>query len=161
MKDYFLKNTKKFVFGFTLVEFLVVFSIMALVTMGTVGVFIALRNSQALSKDTEMVSGVLRQARSQTLTSQNASQYGAHISASKITLFAGDTYSAGSSSNQDFALTSSDIIVTAILSGGGNDVIFKRLSGETSQNGTIVLTSVSSANTKTISIYKTGLIESN
>lgn len=159
MQTYVRKNTDHF--GFTLVEFLVAISIMLLVTGGAVGVFNNFRNSQGLHKDTELIVAVVRQARSQTLTSQNASQYGVHISTSKVTLFTGSTYSAVSASNQDFFLTTPDVITTITLTGGGNDIVFQRLSGETSQNGTLVVTSPATANTKTVTIYKTGLIESN
>ncbi len=147
--------------GFTAAEFLIVIAILALLSIGTVSTFVGFRDSQALSKDTELVVETLRQARSQTLTSQNSSQYGVHIGTTNITLFAGATYTAGSASNQVFPLTSRDTVVTITLTGGGSDVVFKRLSGETSQNGTIVLTSASSSKTKTVTIYKTGLVESN
>jgi prepilin-type N-terminal cleavage/methylation domain-containing protein len=152
---------KKGSLGFTLVEFLVVLAIITLITGIIASVFVSFRNQQALGKDVEMVIEVLRQARSQTLTSQNSSQYGVHFSSSGVTLFTGASYSAGNVTNQNYFLTSSDTIVTINLAGGGSNLVFQRLSGETSQNGSVVLTSLATSKTKTVTIYKTGLIESN
>lgn len=152
-----IKNSK----GFTLVELLGAFSIMIILMAIVTGIFMNFRNSQSLGKDTEMTLSVLRQARSQTLTSQNGTNYGVHFGTTKITLFVGNTYSAGASTNIDFILTGSDTVMAITLVGGGSDIIFKRLSGETSQNGTIVLTSTITGSTKTVTVYKTGLIESN
>ncbi len=146
--------------GFTILELFIVLAIVTAIAFGSVSIFVNFRNQQALDKDTEMIVEILQQARSQTLTSQNASQYGVHITASKITLFTGSTYSSSDPSNKDFPLTPSDTILTITLSGGGSDVIFQRLSGVTNQNGTVVLSSVAAGKTKTIKIYKTGLIES-
>lgn len=121
--------------------------------------FVAFRKNAALNKDTETVIETLRQARSETLSSQNASQYGVHISATKITVFTGSTYSPSDSTNRDFLLSPMDTIVTIDLVGGGSDVIFNRLTGETSQSGTVVISSPTTSKTKTVTIYKTGLVE--
>ena len=83
-----------------------------------------------------------------------------HIGSTKITLFTGSVYSVGASTNQDFNLNSRDSIITISLTGGGSDVVFVRLSGETSQNGTITLSSSALSQTKTITVYKTGVVES-
>ena len=146
--------------GFNLVELLIIIAVLSLIAFGSVSVFINFRNQQGLDKDTETIVEILQQARSQTLTSQNDSQYGVHISATKITLFTGSSYSSSDLSNKDYPLTLSDTVLNVSLSGGGNEVIFQRLSGETSQSGTITLASSATGESKTIKIYKTGLIES-
>lgn len=146
--------------GFTLVELLVVITIISLLTVATISIFVRFRNNQAFSKDREMIVSVLRDARNQTLTSKDSSQYGVHVSASKITFFVGSVYSSGASSNKNFPLMSADTVLTANLTGGGSDIIFNRLSGETNQDGTVSMFSSSLAKTKIITIYKTGLIES-
>ena len=147
--------------GLTLVEFLISLAILALIIGIVMSTFTEYRKNQSLQKDTETVMEVLGQARNQSLSSQDASQYGVHIASDKITLFTGSTYSSGEPLNQYFPLVSTDTIVTINLLGGGSDVVFKRLSGETSQSGTVVMSSPSISKTKTITIYGTGLIESN
>jgi prepilin-type N-terminal cleavage/methylation domain-containing protein len=145
--------------GFSILEMLVVLTILSLVTIIIVNVFASFRKSQALDKDTETIVEVLRQARSQTISSINASQYGVRITSSKATLFTGATYSSSATTNQDFLLQPTDTIVTISLTGGGSDVVFNRISGETGQYGTVVISSPTSSRTKTVTIYKTGLVE--
>ena len=148
-----------FIKGFTLVELMVVLSILALLTGIIFSTLVDTKNSQSLEKDTDTVVEILLQARSQTLSSHNASQYGVHFSSPNVTLFAGTSYSSSDPNNSNFKLSSSDTILTISLAGGGNDVIFNRLSGETIQNGSIILSSVATSRTKTVTIYKTGLVE--
>ncbi len=145
--------------GFSLIEIIIVIGILGLLTAISVATFVTFRNSQGLNKDTETVVEVLEQARTQTLSSQNGSAYGVHFGTSAVTLFAGGTYAAGAAGNQIFSLLSSDTILTITLTGAGSDVVFNRLTGETGQDGTIVLSSASAGRTRTVTIYKTGVVE--
>jgi prepilin-type N-terminal cleavage/methylation domain-containing protein len=145
--------------GFTLIELLIGLSILSILTAIIFTTFVSFKKNQALEKDTEAIVEILQQARSQTLSSQNSSQYGIHFAAPKITLFAGSVYSAGDASNQDFVLSSTDTILSINIVGGGSETIFNRLTGETNQNGTIIVSSGDISKTKTITIYKTGLVE--
>jgi prepilin-type N-terminal cleavage/methylation domain-containing protein len=145
--------------GFTLIETLVILSIIGIIVVITVSSLALFRSSQGLDKDTETVVEVLQQARTQTLNSQAASQYGVHFSSTSTTLFVGPSYSPTASTNNVYPLQSADTILTITLVGGGSDVVFNRLTGETSQNGTILLQSNSSTKRHTVTIYKTGLVE--
>ena len=147
--------------GLTLIEFLISLAILGLVIAIVMNTFTDYRKNQSLQKDTETVVEVLGQARNQSLSSQNASQYGVHIASDKITLFTGSAYSSSDPLNSYFPLVSTDTIVTINLSGGGSDVVFRRLTGETGQSGTVVMSSPTISKTKTITVYGTGLIESN
>ena len=146
--------------GFTILELAIVIAIMATLSAIIISTFISFRKNQALEKDTEIVVQVLEQARNQTLSSKNSSVYGVHFTAPKITLFKGSSYVANDSNNQDFVLSSTDTILTISLAGGGSDIVFNRLTGETTQNGTIVVSSPGLSRTKTVTIYKTGVVES-
>ena len=146
--------------GFTILELAIVIAIMATLSAIIISTFISFRKNQALEKDTEIVVQVLEQARNQTLSSKNSSVYGVHFTAPKITLFKGSSYVANDSNNQDFVLSSTDTILTISLTGAGVDVIFNRLTGETSQDGTVTVSSPGLSRTKTVTIYKTGVVES-
>ena len=150
----------KFKKGLTLVEILVVIAIMSILVSIFLSSFTNLRGNQAIIKNTETVVAVLRQARNQTLSSKNSSVYGVHFSTSTITLFTGGIYSAESLTNQDFPFPAGDSVLTTTIVGGGKDVVFNRLTGETSHTGTVVISSPRLSLTKTVTIYKTGLVES-
>jgi len=147
--------------GFSVIEIVIVLAIMTLLLGMGLNTFITYRKTQAFQKDTETVVEILNQARAQTMASKNATQYGVHFATSTVTLFAGSSYNASSSSNSSFPLTSTDIILNITLAGGGNDVLFQRLSGETSQNGSVVIDVPALSQTKTVTIYKTGVVDSN
>jgi Tfp pilus assembly protein FimT len=154
------KNTSKLVSGLSLAEILIALGILALITSLLLSTFVSFRKEQALDKDTELIVEILEQARSETLSSKNASQYGVHFASGQITIFTGGVYSPSDSTNQDFILNATDTIITITLTGGGSDVVFNRLTGESNQYGTVVVSSPTTGRIRTVTIYKTGVIES-
>jgi type IV fimbrial biogenesis protein FimU len=145
--------------GFTLLEILISMAILGIILVIMVSTFKLFANHQAINKDAENVIEALQEARALTLASQNASQYGVHFATSTVTIFTGATYNASTSTNKSVPLSSSATVLTISLVGGGNDVVFQRLTGETAQNGTIIVSSSATPQTRTVTIYKTGLIE--
>ncbi|MDQ3076807.1 MAG: prepilin-type N-terminal cleavage/methylation domain-containing protein [bacterium] len=146
--------------GFTLIEILIVVSIIGIISTILMTSFSLFNKSEALDKDTDAVVESLAEARSLTLASQDASQYGVHFDMNKVTIFIGTVYSSSASTNKDILLASTDTILTISLTGGGSDVVFKRLTGETTQNGTVIISSPNTSKTRTVTIYKTGVVES-
>jgi prepilin-type N-terminal cleavage/methylation domain-containing protein len=146
--------------GFTLIEVLITIGIFIILTSIVMSTFFLYRKNQSLSLDTQTVATILRQARSQTLSYKNSSVYGVHFNTTDVVLFAGSSYDPSSPTNESYLLNYSDTIVTVTLTGGGSDVIFQRLTGETSQDGSIVISAPGLSQTKTVTIYKTGLVES-
>ena len=151
------KNHKQ---GFVVSEILISLAIFAVLAAVVLIPLISFRKDRSLAYDTQTVSSVLRQARNQTLSSKNSSVYGVHFASSKVTLFTGTSYSSSDTTNEDFVLSSTDTILTITLTGGGSDIVFNRLTGETSQDGTVVISSSGVSETKTVTIYKTGLVDS-
>lgn len=147
--------------GFTLIELIIVLGIIAVISGIISSTFIESRRVQAVDRDAETVVEVIRSARSKTLSSQNASVYGVHIDSTSVTLFAGLTYVAGAMGNIVTQLTASEIIATTSLTGGGSDIVFKRLTGETNQNGTITIASSRIPKSRIITIFNTGMVEIN
>ncbi len=151
-------NRKILIKGFTLTETLIAIAIMLTLTFIVLSVFTNFRNHESLEKDAGLVVEVIRQAKNLTTNSKNSTEYGVHINSGDITLFTGTSYSAGSTTNQVY-IFNGGVTATTSLSGGGSNIIFKRLSGQTDNNGTITLSSSFSTTTKTINVYKTGLAE--
>ena len=121
------------------------------------------RDQQALKNNTEDIISILNKARQNTLSSLNSTNYSVHFETNKVVLFVGSTYSSVNSSNEQFNLSSvvNIPISGGINVGGGSDVVFERLTGETI-GGTIILRLISdSTKQKTIIINKTGIVSSN
>jgi hypothetical protein len=124
--------------------------------------FIDLNFNQALDKDTATTVTVLEEARSRTLASYSASQYGVHFASSSLTLFKGSTFSSTDPNNEVIPLNPVSVITSLYsFSDGGTDIVFTRLIGEAVQSGTFTLSSTRASTTKTVTIYKTGIVQSN
>ena len=148
--------------GFTLAETLMVVAITVMVAAITMFSFSTYGTEESISKDQGRVVSVLEKARAMTLDSFNSSQYGVHFATSTVTIFTGVTYNSTATSNIVTSLNSKVQIKSVVLSGGGNDIVFNRLSGETNQVGTTTLSLISATTTtKSVTVYGTGLIQPN
>ncbi len=151
---------KKYIRGFTLMEMAIVMAILILLVAIVVPSFSRYRKVQILKSETEHLVLLLREARSRTLSSENSLQYGVYVTSNSVTMFSGSAYVSGASGNQTTAVDSA-VTLTPSLAGGGNTILFKRLSGATDQSGTIVVAVVGDTTQHTVTISSLGLIASN
>ena len=148
--------------GFSVAELVVVLAVIVFIAALSATSFVNLNKTQAADKAAILAISVLDEARSLTLASKGASQYGVHFEDSKIVLFTGTTYSSSDSTNQINSLNSLVVTSAISLSGGGSEVIFDRLSGTTAQYGSVTFSVKSDTTiTKTVTIYSTGAAQSN
>ena len=148
----------RLVSGFTALEVIIVISIVIVVSTLGMSAFSSFQKGTDLSAEADRVITLLVEARSKTLSAENALQHGVHFESDKIVSFSGATYSSGDSRNQEVFLSSIVEISTTTLNGGGSDVVFKKLSGDTQNDGTIVMRLKSdTSRTKAILIRETGL----
>jgi len=147
--------------SFTLIELLVVIAIIGIIGATVVVLPPRLQQSASIDASTENVVSALLEARTKTLASKDDYAYGVHVETAKIVVFKGASYSSSSPDNE-ITLLPADVSITAIaLAGGGSDVLFNRLTGDTNQNGTITLRLVAdTAHGRVISVTKTGLVYS-
>jgi type II secretory pathway pseudopilin PulG len=147
--------------GFTYLEILLVICILGIITVISITTLVSFNTNQALDKDTQTVVTVLEEARSKTLASTDASQYGVHIGSNDLTVFKGNTYISTDPNNRVINLNGITTISNITFSDGGSDIVFKRLTGETVQTGTITIATTRDTKTRTVTIYKTGIVQSN
>ncbi len=159
MRCYTLYTVKKSS-GFSLIEIVIVIAIITIVTTLAFQSFGNGTAQESLNKGAATIVAELGRARSLTLSSKDALQYGVHIDQNSIVLFSGDTYFASEQTNASVTLDATVAVTATSLTGGGSDIVFQRLTGITAQYGTITLTSTSDASkTRTITIYQSGLAE--
>ncbi len=148
--------------GFTLVEMLVVIAVTAIIAVIGVSSLANVNTSKAVDIEVEKVVTLITKARSLTMAAKDNVVYGIHFEAKKVVLFKGSTYSAGTSTNQSQPLNAEVKISATALTGGGAEVVFKKLTGATSQSGTITLAAVRKVSqTKVITILGTGIAYGN
>ena len=161
MRLYFLPaRSSQIAAGYSLVELLVVIGILVLIAALSYSAYVAMLQHKTLDADGALIVAELSQARSLTLSGESGDQWGVHFASTSVTLFEGASYSAGASGNVVTSFDSADSLFSITLAGGGSDVLFQRLTGETAQSGAITLALVaSSTQTKTVTIYPTGIAE--
>ncbi len=151
----------KLVHGFTLIEILIVVSLFVVMSAIVAISLSRYTQTQALAGVAVAIVSSLEDARSRTLSSRGGSQYGVHLEDGSLTLFKGETYAAGNADNEVTPLDPRAHI-TLSINGGGSDVVFERLSGETNDYGTITVALASDATVfKTITLQRTGLLSYN
>lgn len=146
--------------GFTLLELLFVIVIAGIISTIIFLSLFKLNSSQALEKSADLVASVLNEAKALTLSSKGDTQYGVHFEPTQVVLFMGGAYSPSDGANVVSTLHSLTGIQNINLNGGGSDVIFKRLTGNTDQHGSVeVFLLASTTVSRTITISATGVVE--
>ncbi len=130
----FHSHSSRYGKGFTLLEVAITIGIVVLIGAISLVSFINSRNVRDLTTSAQNVLSVLRLAQSKALGGEDNSQWGVRLEQAQFILFRGTTF-ASSTSTQSYSLPSSIEIVNIILAGGGQEVAFKRLSGQTDQTG--------------------------
>ena len=139
--------------GFTLIEILVIIAITIILIGLAIPSYRFFQKESDLINNTEEIINTLRLAQNKTLASEGASQYGIYFdqatSTHQYTLFKKIN---GSSSEEVHKLPESIEISEINFNGGGSEVIFDRISGTTSQYGSLTIR-LKDDPTKTKTIY--------
>jgi prepilin-type N-terminal cleavage/methylation domain-containing protein len=147
--------------GITLIEIIIVISIIGIISAITVPNLSNFHRQQELKNTTEDIFSLLNEARNNTISSKNSTTYGVHFLSDKAILFTGTTYNDSTENKQidfDSAVRIPDV-GGINLNGGGDDVVFARITGDTENYGTIIIQLVSDITVqKTININKIGII---
>jgi prepilin-type N-terminal cleavage/methylation domain-containing protein len=145
--------------AFTLIEILAVIAIIAAVSTIAVYFFGNLNKAELLKKDADSLVAFIRNARLFTISSKNASQYGVHLEANKAVLFQGSVYTPGGEEERIHEFSNNVEISTYSLNMGGQDIVFKRLTGFTDNYGTVKIQLKDGSASTTITILGTGVVK--
>lgn len=146
--------------GFSFMEIIIAVAVLVLIVGGVTASFSVFSKNRIIEATTSEILSELGEARSLTLASYDNTVYGVHIESNKITLFKGSTYSSVSSDNQVTTFSPRVSVSNIALFGGGNDITFQRLTGKTTQYGTLTVSLVSDpSKTKVITIQESGTVE--
>jgi type II secretory pathway pseudopilin PulG len=147
--------------GATLVEVLVIIAIGAIILGISFFTFYNLRNTQSLDQEVGNVLSYIERARSKSTSSSGFSEYGLHFTSTTTTVFKGKVYSASDSNNEIYKLPGGITYSAINLTGGLYDLYFAKVTGKPNVTGTLTLYSSSTGSTKVITIFATGLAQSN
>jgi prepilin-type N-terminal cleavage/methylation domain-containing protein len=153
-----MSKKKRFLKGFTLIEILISVTIIAILSAIIFMSVISFRNRQIIKNTTIEVAQAFEEAKVKTITSYNDEVYGVHFEESSVSLFAGETYDADGAGT--VVLFSDDSVTfTPSLEDDVVDVRFDRLTGETTDTGTVLIELVSdSSYNETVKIQSSGVV---
>jgi prepilin-type N-terminal cleavage/methylation domain-containing protein len=161
MKNYFKISKNK---GISLLEILIVIAIIGILSAIIIPNLSRFQRQQALKNTTEDVVSLLNEARNNTISSKNSTTYGVYFLSDKAILFPGSSYT-DSILNKQIDFDSSVWIPETggiNLNGGGDEIVFDRITGESANYGTITIQLISNPTTqKVISINQVGVVSVN
>jgi len=124
--------------GLTLIEAVIVVATLMIISALALASFVNSRNVRDLTINGQNILSVLRRTQSRALAGDENDQWGIRLEQTRYTLFKGPNF-ASSATTTVYDLPQNLEIVNITLSGGGQDIVFKLLSGETDQFGTFDL----------------------
>jgi len=138
--------------GFTLLEILVVFGILMILT--SFGLFLSMDffRGYTFNYEKNILIGVLQKARSESMANINQAPHGFYWDGDNYIIFQGEDYSTRDASFDEVFPASKNISISGVPSAG---VVFEQLSGDSSPFDIIISDNIKSA---TISINKEGRI---
>lgn len=140
--------------AFSIVEILIVISIVAILTSMTFYFFNNIGSNQSLDTTTVSVISILDEAKSNAISSKDASNYGVRIFNDKLVSFKNNY----GTDNKEFVI--SKLLIVSTSTGIGSDIIFTNLYGDTNASGTITISILDDlSDSDVIRVYKTGIIE--
>lgn len=151
---------------FTLVEFLIIISVIfVLIVLGVIN-FRLFQKEFILQNTSEEIINVLRLAQSKTLASEGANNWGVYFETStsphQYILFKGERFALRDASSDEVHKLPNSVEIYEINLGGGNEVLFERVSGTVSSTSPFGKVSIRIKNdplkTKEIFIENSGLV---
>ncbi len=152
---------KKNISGYTIIELLIVIGMISIIASIVALNFSSNRNQKSLSIALDETTSLINEARTDTLEGSSGSVYGVHFETSRAVLFKGSSFIDGTSGNKIISFDPSVSMSSIVLAGGGSNIFFKKLTGDTDQYGTLVIQQADGSMSKTITIAQTGLVSSN
>lgn len=136
--------------GFTLIEILIALAVVSILGSVAVSSFSKFRASNVLDSGVRQTMAILRLAQAKTLAAESDTRFGVHFEADRAILFRGAIYLPAEASNEIIIMPQAVGIGPIVLSGGGVDVLFDRLTGRTAQNGSVALSAYGESRIVTI-----------
>ena len=143
--------------GVTLIEIITVVAILGILAGISVNVFRSVSNAKTLDKEAEIILSYINRTRTNAINSLNLEAHGVSFASSSVTIYYGTNATTAASSSV-YTLGAGHTISSVSLSNHATNFYFNKLSGEPSATGTITIEN-SSHETKTITVYGTGLCE--
>jgi prepilin-type N-terminal cleavage/methylation domain-containing protein len=143
--------------GFSLVELLVVFAIMAVIaTFAIVGIRDYARFQQ-YDATVATVKSTFAAASSKARAAELDQAYGVKVLPTSLVVFYGSIYNGAAATNE--TIDTNGVIIYTDLAGGTDEIVFNKLSGLPNATGTIDIVGLEHVATTTLTITAAGVIQ--
>lgn len=149
----------RFRLGFTFIELLIVLGIMSIIALVALPFFSNSISRNDLQTSAWQLANDLRRARSAAMAAQSNSAWSVHLQSDRHVLFVGTTYNASDPNNLITLLPATITLSAITLNGGGSDVRFSKIKGQTTDFGTITVMDNNSGDTIVVSVNAAGHIQ--
>ncbi|HBK34535.1 MAG: hypothetical protein UU08_C0006G0018 [Candidatus Uhrbacteria bacterium GW2011_GWE2_40_58] len=139
--------------GFTLVELLVVITIVGIITFLGIRAFSNTIPKSSLELDADRVVELIHRAQARTLSGDFNDVWGVYLTATNSTLFKGTTFV-----GRDPAFDETYGFSETVSASGLSEIVFEIRTGETLNTGTITLTSTESGESIHLVVNTTGRV---
>ncbi len=149
--------------GFTIIEVLVVSAILAVLVTISVQSFFSIQKKTDVDGAVNEFTAVIKLAQSRTLASENEGQYGVYINTSptphQYIMFKGTSYTLRDPAYDTVYPLPKTVEFFGISLGGGNEIVFSKLTGESGVSGTVSLRNkADTTQSKTVYVTNSGVI---
>ena len=140
--------------GFTLLEVLLVIALFGilLASMGSLASNSLPKNQ--LTLETDVVVSTLRRAQTRSISGYQDGLWGVYFTSWSMILFKGERYDL-----RDPVFDETHVFESSIRMSGLSEIVFEARQGQTQQVGTVMITQVSSGETKTLTINRNGRVQ--
>ena len=152
-----VKTMPRLVSGFTLLEIVIVVSLLALLLNIALPSFTSFRRNSLLNTETMELITLVNRARILSVSSKNDQQFGVHLETSKAVLFQGGTYDAAATTNETRIFGEGITLSSITVNPSGSDIIFDKVTGSTVNNATTTFLVTGTTASTTIIVYPTGI----
>lgn len=134
--------------GFTVIEFLLVIAIIAIIAAFSTGYYARFLLQNAVFNTSDQLLGDFRRAQILAMMGKRNTNWGVNLSGTTLTLYSGSSFAARTTALDETFTINSNISVT-----GMTDTNFMRHTGTPSATPTITITSPGSSETVTLNSY--------
>ena len=146
-----MRNKRK---GITAIEILFAVGIVGIMMTIVVSSFSQFRNASLVNTESLDIVSFINNARLSSMSSVNDLQYGVHFDSDKVVMYSTAVYSASDSTNVVRALNTRLNFTNIAIQGGGSDVIFRKVTGDTGLYATTTMKFLGSTATSTIFVIR-------
>lgn len=140
--------------GFTVMEILIVVGILGVLMAIIVPSFSQFRKAGLVNTETQDIVSFINRARLSSMHSKNDLEYGIHFNSTGVVMYSTPVYDAMETTNETRNLDSTLFFSTIAVQGGGNDIVFKKVTGAADKYATTTMKFVGASATSTTFVVR-------